>query len=117
MMTGGALGMIKPGGGQKTLARVGRECVEVLSRTCVRGLCGVSRSLVELIAQYFPGSNIDAWFEVQGVPQDMREYWWAYALNKAQAVLEACTRMPTRSVTILAAPRIVCINVSRRRRQ
>ena len=83
MMTGGAFGMIKPGGGgQKSLS----EWAESILRW-LEGLRGGTRKPFdygELMAQYFPGSNIDAWFEVNGVPQSMRDYWWTYALGKAK---------------------------------
>ena len=39
----------------------------------------------ELMSQNFPGSNMDAWFSAQGVPQDMRDYFWSYALGKASS--------------------------------
>ena len=35
------------------------------------------------MAQYFPGSNIDAWFSMNAVPPDLREFWWNYALGRA----------------------------------
>ena len=35
------------------------------------------------MSQYYPGSNIDAWFQANGISQEMREYWWTYALGKA----------------------------------
>ena len=38
----------------------------------------------QLLAQYFPGSNIDAWFNVNSVPENMRDYWWDYALKKSR---------------------------------
>ena len=40
----------------------------------------------ELITQQYPGSNIDAWFEANGVPPDMQEQWWNYALAKLALV-------------------------------
>ena len=86
MMTGGAFGMIKPGGGQKTLAQWAESVMKWLEGLRAGSNRGKPFSHGDLLTQYFPGSNIDAWFEVNGVPQDMREYWWSYALNKAQAV-------------------------------
>ena len=84
MMTGGAFGMIKPGGGQKSL----QEWAESVLRW-LEGLRGGSDrgkpfDYGNLMAQYFPGSNIDAWFNANGVPQGMKDYWWTYVLGKTQ---------------------------------
>ena len=37
-----------------------------------------------MLAQSFPGSNIDAWLSQQGVPEGMKEYFWNYALAKSR---------------------------------
>ena len=84
MMTGGAYGMIKPGGGQKSLSEWARSIMKWLEGLRPGNKRGKPFNYGELMAQYFPGSNIDAWFEANAVPQEMREYWWAYALNKSQ---------------------------------
>ena len=85
MMTGGAFGMIKPGGGQKSL----QEWAESVLRW-LEGLRGGSDrgkpfDYGNLMAQYFPGSNIDAWFNANGVPQGMKDYWWEYVLGKTKS--------------------------------
>ena len=83
MTTGGAMGMIKPGGGQKSLSEWAESVMRWLEGLKTGGSGGFDHG--ELLAQYFPGSNIDAWFEVNGVPQEMREYWWSYALAKTKS--------------------------------
>ena len=85
MLTGGAFGMIKAGGGQKSL----QEWAESVLRW-LEGLRGGSDrgkpfDYGQLMAQYFPGSNIDAWFNANGVPQGMKDYWWEYALGKTKS--------------------------------
>ena len=87
MLTGGAFGMIKPGGGgQKSLSEWAESVLRWLEGLRSGGDRGKPFDYGQLIAQYFPGSNIDAWFDASGVPQDMREYWWTYALGKAKSV-------------------------------
>jgi len=83
MITGGAMGMIGAGGRQKSLSQWAEDTLRWLEG--LRG--GTNRgkpfNYGELMAQYFPGSNIDAWFDANGVPPNMKEYWWTYALQKA----------------------------------
>jgi hypothetical protein len=84
VMSGGAFGLVKSGGGQKTL----QEWAESILRW-FEGLRGGSDrgkafSYGQLMAQYFPGSNIDAWFDANAVTPDMKSYWWSYALAKTQ---------------------------------
>jgi len=72
MMTGGAFGLVKAGGGQKTL----QEWAESILRW-FEGLRGGDDrgkpfSYGQLMAQYFPGSNIDAWFDANAVTEDMK---------------------------------------------
>ena len=85
MMTGGAYAMIRPGGGMKTVQEWAESILRWLEGLRPGGDRGKGFTYGELIAQYFPGSNIDAWFEVQGVPQNMREYFWTYALGKTKS--------------------------------
>ena len=85
MLTGGAFGMIKSGGGQKSLTEWAESVLKWLEGMRGGPDRGKPFDYGQLIAQYFPGSNIDAWFEQTGVSQDMREYWWSYALRKAQS--------------------------------
>jgi Transglycosylase SLT domain len=83
MLTGGAMSMIGAGGRQKSLS----EWAESILRWFQGLRTGAKRNTPfnhgDLMAQYFPGSNIDAWFQANGVPQQMRDYWWTYALGKA----------------------------------
>ena len=84
MLTGGAMGMIKMGGGQKSLSEWAESVLRWLEGLRGGSKQGKAFNYGELIAQYFPGSNIDAWFDATGVNQEMREYWWSYALNKSK---------------------------------
>ena len=84
MMTGGAFGMIRPGGGMKTIQEWAESILRWLEGLRGGGDRGKAFTYGDLIAQYFPGSNIDAWFDVQGVPMNMREYFWTYALGKTK---------------------------------
>jgi lysozyme-like protein len=82
-LTGGAFSIIGAGGRQRSL----QEWAESILRWLENMRPGSKRARPfdygELMSQYFPGSNIDAWFQANGVPQNMREYWWNYALGKA----------------------------------
>ena len=83
MYTGGAMSMIGAGGRQKSLSEWAESIL-----TWFEGLRpGAQRNKPfdygTLMAQYFPGSNIDAWFNLNQVPQNMRDYWWTYVLGKA----------------------------------
>lgn len=81
-MTGGAMGMIKPGGGQKSLSEWADGILKWFEGLRGGSDRGKAFDYGQLLAQNFPGSNIDAWFEATGVSHDMREYWWSYALAK-----------------------------------
>lgn len=83
LYTGGAMGMVKPGGGQKTLAEWAESVLRWLEGLRAGSMRGKPFNYGELMAQHFPGSNIEAWFDMTGVSQDMRDYWWSYALAKA----------------------------------
>ena len=83
MITGGAMGMIGVGGRQKSLTQWAEDTLRWLENLRGGGQRGKPFNYGELMAQYFPGSNIDAWFDVNGVPPNMKEYWWTYALGKA----------------------------------
>ena len=87
MVTGGAFGMIKPGGGgQKTLSEWAESILRWFENMRGGGDRGKPFDHGQLMAQYFPGSNIDAWFDANGVPQGMRDYWWTYALGKTKSI-------------------------------
>ena len=85
MMSGGAYAMVRPGGGMKTVQEWAESILRWLEGLRPGGDRGKAFTYGDLISQYFPGSNIDAWFEVQGVPQNMREYFWTYALGKTKS--------------------------------
>jgi hypothetical protein len=82
-LTGGAMGMIKPGGGQKSLSEWAESVLRWLEGLRGGADRGKPFDYGQLMSQYFPGSNIDAWFDANGVPQNMRDYWWTYSLSKA----------------------------------
>ena len=83
MFTGGAMSMIAAGGRQKSLSEWAESILRWFEGLRPGNKRGKGFDYGELMAQYFPGSNIDAWFNVNGVPQNMRDYWWTYALAKA----------------------------------
>ena len=85
MMTGGAYSMIKQGGAQKSLSEWSEGVLKWLQNLRPGSKRGKPFSYGELLAQQFPGSNIDAWFEMNGVNQGMRDYWWTYVLGKTNA--------------------------------
>jgi Lysozyme like domain len=83
-LTGGAYAMIGTGGRQKSLQEWAESILRWLEGLRPGRMRGKPFKYGELMSQYFPGSNIDAWFAVNGVPPNMREYWWTYALAKAR---------------------------------
>ena len=83
MFTGGAMSMIGAGGRQKSLSEWAESILRWFEGLRPGAMRGKGFDYGALMAQYFPGSNIDAWFQVNGVPQNMRDYWWTYALAKA----------------------------------
>lgn len=82
MMSGGAFGMIGAGGRQRSISEWAENILKFLQSQRPGGGRAQPFSRGELLAQYFPGSNIDAWFDANGVPAGMKEYWWTYALGK-----------------------------------
>ena len=82
MMSGGAFGMIGAGGRQRSISEWAENILKFLQTQRPGGGRTQPFSRGELLAQYFPGSNIDAWFDANGVPAGMKEYWWTYALGK-----------------------------------
>jgi hypothetical protein len=83
-MSGGAFGMIGQGGAQKTVSQWAESILNYLETQRFGAQRGQPFTYPELITQQFPGSNIDAWLDINGVPPDMKEAWWNYALNKAK---------------------------------
>ena len=83
-LTGGAFAMIGQGGRQKSISEWAEGILRWLEGQRPGEQRGKGFQYGELLAQYFPGSNIDAWLSQNGVPEGMKEYWWNYALAKAR---------------------------------
>jgi hypothetical protein len=84
MMIGeGAFTMIGKGGRYKSLAEWAVGIMKFFEQHRPGGAQGKAFSAEDLMAQNFPGSNINSWFQMMGVPQDMVDYWWQYALTTA----------------------------------
>jgi len=81
----GAFTMIGQGGRYKSLAEWAEGITKFMEQQRV-GNQGGKFSKDELITQNFPGSNINAWFQMMGVPGEMVDYWWQYALANAGQV-------------------------------
>lgn len=84
-LTGGAFAMVGSGNKAKSIS----EWAEGILKWFMNQRPGAKRgkpfNYGELMSQNFPGSNMDAWFEANGVPGDMREYFWTYAMGKASS--------------------------------
>ena len=83
-LTGGAFAMIGAGGHQKSVSEWAEGILRWLEGQRPGDNRGKGFTYGELLAQQFPGSNIDAWLSQQGVPEGMKEYWWNYALAKSR---------------------------------
>lgn len=81
--TGGAFSMIKMGGGQKNISEWSEGILRFLEGQRPGSKRGTKFTYGELLAQNFPGSNVNAWFETVGVSSDMMDYFWSYALGQA----------------------------------
>ncbi len=79
----GAFTMVGKGGSYKSLAEWAESILKFLSEQRPGKAQGSKFGKDELMSQNFPGSNINAWFRMMGVPQDMVDYWWQYALANA----------------------------------
>lgn len=79
----GAFTMFGQGGRYKSLAEWAAGITKFMEQHRIGGQ-GKEFSKQELMTQNFPGSNINAWFQMLGVPQNMIDYWWNYALNTAR---------------------------------
>ena len=84
-LTGGAFSMIKMGGGQKTISEWAEGILKWLSNLRSGPDKGKAFTYPELMSQNFPGSNIDAWLTANGVTEDMKQYFWSYAMAKSNA--------------------------------
>lgn len=77
----GAFTMIGQGGRYKTLAEWAEGISKFFEQQRPGGAQGKRFTPEELISQNFPGSNINAWFQMMGVPPDMVDFWWQYVLT------------------------------------
>jgi hypothetical protein len=79
----GAFTMIGKGGRYKSLAEWAEGITKFMSEQRIIGVKGGEFTRDQLISQNFPGSNINAWFQMMGVPAQMVDYWWQYAIANA----------------------------------
>ena len=84
MLTGGAFSIIGSGGKQKSLSQWADSILKWLEGLRPGSMRNKPFTYGDLMAQYWPGSNIDAWFNATGVSEGMKSYWWTYVLAKAQ---------------------------------
>jgi hypothetical protein len=83
--TGGAFSLVKTGGkGMKSTVEWAEGILKWLQNQRPGSDRGKAFTYGELLAQNFPGSNINAWFDMVGVTPDMRDYWWTYAMGRTQ---------------------------------
>lgn len=82
--TSGAFSLVGVGGGMKTASEWAEGILNWLKAQRPGRDRGKDFTYGELLAQNFPGSNINAWFQTVGVSDQMREYWWAWALAKTK---------------------------------
>jgi hypothetical protein len=84
-LTGGAFSMIAAGNRQKSISEWAEGILKWLANLRAGGNKGKAFNYGELMSQNFPGSNIDAWLTVNGVTDDMKMYFWSYAMAKSNA--------------------------------
>jgi len=82
-LTGGAFSMIGAGNRAKSISEWSEGILKWFMNQRPGAKRGKPFNYGELMSQNFPGSNMDAWFTANGVPPDMRDYFWSYALGKA----------------------------------
>lgn len=82
-LTGGAFSMVGSGNRAKSISEWSESILKWFMNQRPGSLRGKPFSYGEMMSQNFPGSNMDAWFSANGVPQDMRDQFWSYALGKA----------------------------------
>lgn len=81
--TGGAFSLLKSGGGMKSASEWAQGIYNWMKNQRPGSMRGKNFEYGELLAQNFPGSNINAWFDTAGVSPEMRDYWWSWALAQA----------------------------------
>lgn len=84
-MGGGAFTMVGKGGSYKSLGEWADGITKFFKEQRPGADRGKPFTRAELLAQNFPGSNINAWFMQMGIPQDMVDYWWQYIMTKVTA--------------------------------
>jgi hypothetical protein len=82
-LTGGAFSMIGPGNTQKSISEWATGILKWLQNLRPGADRGKEFTYGDLMAQNFPGSNIDAWLTAAGVTDAMKQYFWSYALAQA----------------------------------
>lgn len=82
MLTGGAMGSFAAGGRPKTLSEWAEGLLKFFQGLRPGSERGKPFKKEELEVQMFPGSNMDAWMNANGVPDYMRNYFWQYAMSK-----------------------------------
>ena len=82
--TGGAFSMIAGGGKMKSASAWAEGILKWLENQRPGSDRGKSFGYGALLAQQFPGSNINAWFDTVGISEEMKDYWWSWALAKTQ---------------------------------
>lgn len=80
---GGAFTMMGKGGRYKSLIEWADGITKFFEEQRPGGARGKPFSKEDIMAQNFPGSNINAWFQQMQIPTDMVDYWWQYIMTKA----------------------------------
>jgi hypothetical protein len=93
MLTGGAFGSFGAGATPKTLSEWAEGILKYFQGLRPGQMRGSPFSAEELESQMFPGSNMDAWFTVNGIPDYMRQYFWQYALGKTRGNISASQKI------------------------
>ena len=83
MLTGGAMSSFTAGGRPKTLTEWAEGLLKFFQNQRPGSDRGKPFKREEFETQMFPGSNMDAWMNVNGVPDYMRNYFWQYGMTKA----------------------------------
>jgi hypothetical protein len=82
-LTGGAFSMIGAGNQQKSISEWAEGILKWLQDLRPGADHGKAFTYPQLMSQNFPGSNIDAWLTANGVTDDMKQYFWTYALARS----------------------------------
>lgn len=100
MLTGGAFSMIGAGNRQKSISEWADGILKWLGNLRGGPDRGKPFSYAELMTQNFPGSNIDAWLTANGVTEDMKGYFWSYALAQAGTGHSTTDELFTRNAAV-----------------